>query len=122
MEQSQSHPIPTPMYAVTIHKIVAGGDIAEMQQALTEAEQQLKQHGDLSAAIEILKSEIAKLEAANKGPVMRTLYGRPIEDAIQSGDLAKMKALATEAASYKGGDISAAVTKLNAEISKLEAK
>jgi Domain of unknown function (DUF1843) len=57
-----------------------------------------------------------------KEPIFRPLYGRPIEDAIHSGDLQKMKAIAAEAAQYKGGDISEAVTKLHAEISKLEAK
>ena len=119
-EYGQTHPIPVPLYAVTIHKVVAGGDIAAMEQALSEAEQQLKQYGDLSAAIEILKAEIAKLGATNRGPIIRPLYGRPIEDAIQSGDLDKMQAIATEAASYKGSDISAAVKKLHAEISKLE--
>ena len=93
-EYGQTHPIPVPLYAVTIHKVVAGGDIAAMEQALSEAEQQLKQYGDLSAAIEILKAEIAKLGATNRGPIIRPLYGRPIEDAIQSGDLDKMKAIA----------------------------
>ena len=53
---------PTRLYAVTLHNTAATGDLAEMKKVAGEAEQHLHDHGDVSAALEILKSEIAKLE------------------------------------------------------------
>ena len=52
-----------PLYGVTIHHCIAGGDLAKMKQLASEAEQQLAQYGDLRAALEVLKAEIAKAEA-----------------------------------------------------------
>ena len=52
-----------PLYAVTIHRCCAGGNLAEMKKCQAEAEQYLAQHGNISAALEALKIEIAKLEA-----------------------------------------------------------
>jgi hypothetical protein len=63
-EEKQSHPIP--LYAVTIHKCAAGGNLAEMKQVAAEAEAHLKSHGDVSAALEALKVEIAKHEGKSK--------------------------------------------------------
>lgn len=63
-KQQQTHPIP--LYAVTIHKCAAGGNLAEMKKVEAEAEAHLKSHGDVSAALEALKIEIAKLEHHHK--------------------------------------------------------
>jgi hypothetical protein len=52
-----------PLYAVTIQHACAGGDLSEMKKCLAEGEQYLAQHGNISAALEALKMEIAKLEA-----------------------------------------------------------
>lgn len=52
-----------PLYAVTIHHCIAGGDLAKMREVCAEAEKHLSEHGDVSAALEVLKAEIAKLEA-----------------------------------------------------------
>jgi Domain of unknown function (DUF1843) len=119
-ETGSSHPIP--LYAVSIHNAAASGDLAAMKKTVADAEAHLKTYGNVGAAVEALKVEIAKLELDTKGPIIRPLYGRPIEDAIKTGDLQKMKTIAAEAKNYKGGDISAEVKKLNAEIAKLEAK
>ena len=54
-----SHPVPP--YGVAIQNAVASGDLAKMKQAAAEAEAYLHQHGDVSAALEALKIEIAKL-------------------------------------------------------------
>jgi hypothetical protein len=54
--------IARPLYAVTIHHCIAGGDLGEMKKLVAEAEQHLKEHGDVSASLELLKAEIAKLE------------------------------------------------------------
>jgi len=54
---------PHPLYAVTIHHCIAGGNLAEMKKLVQEAEQHLQDHGDVSASLELLKLEIAKLES-----------------------------------------------------------
>jgi len=51
-------------YGVAIQQAVASGDLRNMKSALASAEQYLHAHGDVSAALEALKIEIAKLEAA----------------------------------------------------------
>jgi Domain of unknown function (DUF1843) len=60
-DQKQSNPV-VPLYAVTIHKCVAGGNLADMKKLQAEAEAHCKSHGDVGAALEVLKCEIAKLE------------------------------------------------------------
>jgi hypothetical protein len=52
-----------PLYGVTIHHCIAGGDLAKMKELLREAERYLAQYGDVSAAVEVLKIEIARAEA-----------------------------------------------------------
>jgi hypothetical protein len=51
-----------PLYATSIHNTAAGGDLQQMKGLLAEAEAWLKEYGNVSAAIEVLKTEIAKLE------------------------------------------------------------
>jgi hypothetical protein len=64
MSQSQSsNPRFVPLYGVTIHKCIAGGDLQKMKDLCAEAEQHVATYGDVSAALEVLKSEIAKAEA-----------------------------------------------------------
>lgn len=55
-----------PLYGVTIHHAIAKGDLAEMKGLVKQAEDQLAQHGDVAAALEALKVEVAKLEARHK--------------------------------------------------------
>jgi len=50
------------LYGVTIHKCIASGNLAEMKKLASQAEQYLAEHGDVRAALEALKAEIAKLE------------------------------------------------------------
>lgn len=54
---------PQPLYAVSIHHCIAEGDLAKMKSLVTEAEKHLAEHGDVSAALELLKGEIVKLES-----------------------------------------------------------
>jgi len=51
-----------PLYGVTIHHATASGNLAEMKKVAAEAEEHLKSYGNVSAALEALKAEIAKLE------------------------------------------------------------
>ena len=55
-----------PLYGVTIHRCIAGGNLDEMKKLVHEAEQHLREHGDVRAALEALKVEIAKLEHKGK--------------------------------------------------------
>ncbi len=50
-------------YGVAIHNAIASGDLARMKEEAKEAEEFLRQTGDVSAALERLKIEIARLEA-----------------------------------------------------------
>jgi hypothetical protein len=66
MAQSQStYPPsgPQPLYAVTIHHCIAKGDLGKMKEVCARAEKELGEQGDVRAALEVLKTEIAKAEA-----------------------------------------------------------
>jgi hypothetical protein len=52
-----------PLYGVTIHHCIAGGDLQKMKDLCVEGEKYLAEHGDVRAALEVLKAEIAKAEA-----------------------------------------------------------
>lgn len=62
MAHAPSHG-PRPLYGVTIHHCIAEGDLGKMKSLCAEAEQHLAEHGDVRAALEVLKAEIAKAEA-----------------------------------------------------------
>jgi uncharacterized protein DUF1843 len=62
--QGQSRP--QPLYAVTIHHCIAGGDLQQMKNLVKEAEEHIKSHGNVAAALELLKGEIAKHEHKHK--------------------------------------------------------
>jgi hypothetical protein len=55
-----------PPYGVAIRQSIADGDLGHMKQTLADAEAFLQQHGDVGAALELLKAEIAKLEGKGK--------------------------------------------------------
>jgi len=50
------------LYATPIHRCIAQGDLQAMKSLLAEAEAYLKEYGDISAAVESLRVEIAKRE------------------------------------------------------------
>ena len=58
--------IAQPLYAVTIHHCIALGELQKMKALANEAEKQLAEHGDVRAALEVLKAEIAKAETKTK--------------------------------------------------------
>jgi hypothetical protein len=49
-------------YGVAMRQVAAAGDVEEMRRVAAEAEEYLKETGDVSAALELLKTEIAKAE------------------------------------------------------------
>ena len=52
-----------PLYGGAMHQASASGDLERMRQAASEAEAFLREHGDVSAALEALRLEIARLES-----------------------------------------------------------
>ncbi|ADV84350.1 DUF1843 domain-containing protein [Terriglobus saanensis] len=50
-------------YGVAIQQAVASGDLQKMKSTLLTAEKHVADYGDVSSALEVLKIEIAKLEA-----------------------------------------------------------
>ena len=55
-----------PPYGPPIQEAIAKGDLARMKQLATEAEAHLQEVGDVPAALEYLRIEIAKLEHKGK--------------------------------------------------------
>lgn len=53
---------PVLLYGVTIQRAIASGNLEEMTKLSQQAEEHLKQYGDVRSALEALKIEIAKLE------------------------------------------------------------
>jgi hypothetical protein len=62
MAKPQVHPVPP--YGVAIHEAIATGDLARMREMAEHAQKWIAEHGDLSAALETLKAEIARHAAA----------------------------------------------------------
>lgn len=52
-----------PLYSVTVHKATASRDLKQMKAIERQAEEFLAEHGNVAAALKILKQEIAKLES-----------------------------------------------------------
>ncbi|MEM8906654.1 MAG: DUF1843 domain-containing protein [Bacteroidota bacterium] len=50
------------LYGVAIHKAAASGDLEKMRAMLKQGEEWLAETGNVSAALEVLRLEIAKLE------------------------------------------------------------
>ena len=56
-----------PLYSVTIHEAVASRDLRHMKTIERQAEEFLAEHGNVEAALKILKEQIAKLESGKHG-------------------------------------------------------
>src|SRR5438105_1999282 len=105
------------LYGPPIEDAIARGDLAEMKSLLNEAEEFLRQHGDVRSSVELLKLEIGKRQSDR--PAVQTglsipPYGVAIQQAIVRGDLNEMKILLKEAEAHlsDAGDVSAALTLL----------
>ena len=64
---TKGDPVIVPLYGVTIHQAVCSGDLAKMRAVAKQAEEHLRQAGNVSAALEALKLEIAKAERKSGG-------------------------------------------------------
>ena len=52
-----------PLYAVAIHEACGKGDLPRMKELVRQAEEHIREWGNIPAALEALKIEVAKLEA-----------------------------------------------------------
>jgi len=64
MAESERGPVPP--YGPPIQEAIAKGDLAKMKQLASDAEAYLQQAGDVRAALEYLKLEIARHEHKGK--------------------------------------------------------
>ncbi len=55
------------IYGPAIHEACATGDLDEMRKVAQQAEEHLAEAGDVSAALEALRAEIAKAERGSGG-------------------------------------------------------
>jgi hypothetical protein len=53
-------------YGTAIQQAIATGDLAKMKSVAAQAREYLADHGDVAAAFEALKIEIAKLEGGKR--------------------------------------------------------
>jgi Domain of unknown function (DUF1843) len=65
-EEQSTRQVQIKVYGVPMRDAAAKGDLAEMKALAAQAQQHLAEHGDVSAALEVLKLEIAKLEASGR--------------------------------------------------------
>jgi hypothetical protein len=131
-----------------VRNAIVSGDLAAMKSLVPEVEKFQSDHGNVSASLELLKIEIARFEAEGGGvaagskgtvptPAQKVVagaadkaagpgsirpYGVAIQQAVMSGELAKMKAAASVAQDWltNHGDVSAALQALKIEIAKRE--
>ncbi|MBV8707456.1 MAG: DUF1843 domain-containing protein [Acidobacteriaceae bacterium] len=54
------------LYGVVMQRAIASGNLQEMKKVAQQAEEHLKEWGDVRASLEHLKIEIAKLEHKQK--------------------------------------------------------
>jgi DNA polymerase/3'-5' exonuclease PolX len=52
-----------PLYGGAMHQASVSGDLERMRQTASDAEAFLREHGDVPAALEALRLEIARLES-----------------------------------------------------------
>jgi hypothetical protein len=112
-------------YGPPIQDAIAGGDLAEMKALVGEAEQHLREFGDVRVSLELLKLEIAKREGSSRRPGgPQPPYGTAIHEAIARGDLAEMKSLLKRAEDFlsRQAEVATALPLLKGEIARLEEK
>jgi HPt (histidine-containing phosphotransfer) domain-containing protein len=56
---------PVILYGAAIHEAAASGDVKKMKKVAEQAEAHIREHGNVPAALEALRIEIAKAEAGS---------------------------------------------------------
>lgn len=94
-----SHPLPP--YGVAIHDAIASGDVGQMQKVAADAESYLKEYGEIGDGLKKLRAEIERGGGGGGGrSYAQPLYGVVIQEAIESGDAGRMKAVAQQAEDF----------------------
>lgn len=85
-----AHPIPP--YGVAIQDAIASGDVDKMKSVADDAQNYLKEFGEIGDGLSRLKAEIDRLGGGGSTP--QPLYAPAIRYVIESDDIGKMKAFA----------------------------
>ncbi len=110
---SDQKPPVRPLYAAAIQEARASGDPQAMQSVLDRAERE-------GAGNPEIHSALAELRASMKDKPMQAMYGVALHQALRSGDVAQMRALADRAEREGAGDpeIQSALADVRTELSK----
>lgn len=92
-----SHPVPP--YGVAIQDAIASGDIDKMRNTANDAERYLQEFGEIGDGLRKLRAEINRIGGSGGSPPM-PLYAPAIRWAVQSGDVDKMREVASQAESW----------------------
>lgn len=102
-----------PPYGVAIHDAIASGDVATMRRAEAAAESHLS---ETQRALAALRGELAQ----RGGPVV-ALYGVSLQQALASGDVARMRSVVSqaEATSDLPAEAASALAEVKAHLAQL---
>ena len=117
MAESRWHNIA--LYGVGIQEARASGDVSAMETVAQRAEKEGADDPEIQAALTDLRAEIARLRGRGEAG-MRPLYAVVIQEARASGDVHRMRDVASRARSEGSDDpeIQSALRDLEAEINR----
>lgn len=107
---------PIPPYGVAIRDALSSGDLGTMQNVAADAEKYLQEFGEIGEGLKKLKDAIGHHGSGN---VLQPLYAPAIQAAIASGDVGKMKEIASQAESMlqQAETVRTALAELQSKIS-----
>ena len=100
-----------PLYAAAIQEARASGDQQAMQDVLARAEREGGSDPEIQSAL-------AELRASMRDKPMQAMYGVALHQALRSGDVAQMRALADQAEGNSDPAIQSALADVRAELSR----
>jgi Domain of unknown function (DUF1843) len=93
---------PVPPYGVAIREAISSGDSGKMHEAAANADQYLRDLGDVESSLKDLNAAIDNHAAGRPGGHPIPLYAVPIRYAISSGDIDQMNEVAGQAKDWLG--------------------
>lgn len=111
-----AHPVPP--YGVAIQDAIASGDVGKMQAVAADAENYLKEFGEIGDGLKKLYAAIGSYGGGGHGGAIQPLYGVVIRGAIASGDPSKMSAVAQQAEEWlkQAEDVRSALSELKSKL------
>ncbi|HST59431.1 MAG TPA: DUF1843 domain-containing protein [Longimicrobium sp.] len=102
-----------PLYATAIQEARASGDQQAMQEVLDRAEREGATDPEIQKALAELRAELHRMP-------IQAMYGVALQQALRSGDVAQMRALADRAEREGASDpeIQSALADVRAELSR----